>query len=57
MIEDFSKMLHTYDIVNNSGDYVCMQCGNEAKKGIVTLKAGEMLPECKECGETMWIKL
>lgn len=57
MLEDFSKILQTYDIVNSNGDYICLQCGNETQKGIVTLKTGEMLPECEECGETMWAKL
>ena len=53
---NFSESFQTYDTVEK-GTYVCMQCGNEKKNGIVTVKQGEMLPECKECGFTNWIKV
>ena len=53
---DCSETFQTYDIVD-SGTYVCMQCGGENKKGIITVKQNEMLPECKECGYTTWIRI
>lgn len=56
MCVDFSETFQSYDTVSG-GTYICMQCGNETKKGIVTVKQGEMLPECEECGYTTWIKL
>lgn len=51
-----SETFQTYDVVEK-GTYVCMQCGNENKKGLITVKQNEMLPECKECGFTTWIKI
>lgn len=53
---DTSETFYTYDIVNK-GTYVCMQCGGEDKKGLITVKQGEMLPECEVCGYTTWIKI
>lgn len=51
-----SETFQTYDYVS-SGTYVCLQCGGQSQKGIITVKQGEMLPECKECGYTYWIKV
>lgn len=48
-----SDTFQTYDTVDK-GTYVCMQCGGENQKGIVTVEQGEMLPEC---GYTTWFKL
>lgn len=56
MDSGYSETFATYESVDK-GTYVCMQCGGENKKGIVTVKQGEMLPECKECGYTTWIKI
>lgn len=53
---NFSETFQTYDIADK-GKYVCMQCGNEDKNGIVSMKQDEMLPECKKCGYTSWIKI
>lgn len=53
---DFSETFQTYDTVDK-GTYVCAQCGGENKNGIISVKQGEMLPECKECGYTTWFKL
>ena len=51
-----SETFQTYDTVDE-GTYVCLQCGGQDKKGIITVKQGEMLPECKECGYTYWAKM
>jgi DNA-directed RNA polymerase subunit RPC12/RpoP len=52
-----SETFVTYETVNK-GTYVCMQCGGENQSGIITIKhRGEMLPECKECGYTTWLKV
>lgn len=51
-----SETFNTYDIVDQ-GTYVCMQCGGENANGLITVKQDEMLPECKECGYTTWIKI
>lgn len=56
MDANYSDTFQTYDTVG-SGTYVCIQCGGENEKGVVTLKNNEMLPECKCCGYTTWIKL
>lgn len=53
---DISETFNTYDIVDK-GTYACMQCGGENNHGMVTIKQGEMLPECKKCGYTTWIKI
>lgn len=52
----YSETFQTYETVSK-GTYVCMQCGGEHKKGIVTVMQGEMLPKCEECGYTTWIKI
>ena len=56
MDSGYSETFATYETVDK-GIYVCMQCGGKNKKGIVTVKQGEMLPECKECGYTTWSKV
>lgn len=56
MDKNNSETFQTYDYVS-SGTYVCLQCGGQSQKGIITVKQGEMLPECKECGYTYWIKV
>ena len=56
MDNGYSETFATYEFADK-GTYVWMQCGGENKKGIVTVKQGEMLPECKECGYTTWIKI
>lgn len=56
MDSGYSETFATYETVDK-GIYVCMQYGGKNKKGIVTVKQGEMLPECKECGYTTWIKV
>ena len=56
MDSGYSETFATYETVDK-GIYVCMQCGGKNKKGIVTVKQGEMLPESKECGYTTWIKV
>lgn len=56
MDSGYSETFATYETVDK-GIYVCMQCGGKNKKGIVTVKQGEMLPECKECGYTTCIKV
>lgn len=53
---NYSETFHTYDTVA-AGTYVCMQCGGEKEKSVVTLKKGEMLPECRYCGYTIWMKV
>lgn len=47
----------THTILPKKGIYVCMQCGNDTEKGIITVKQGEQMPECKECGYTTWLKI
>lgn len=56
MSDDTSQALNTYDIAEK-GIYVSMQCGNDTQKGIITVKQGEQMPECKECGYTTWLKI
>lgn len=56
MSDDTSQAFNTYDIAEK-GTYVCMQCGNDTEKGIITVKQGEQMPECKECGYTTWLKI
>ena len=57
MDSGYSETFATYETVDK-GTYVCMQCGGKNKRGIITIKhSSEMLPECKECGYTTWIKV
>lgn len=52
----FSDSLQTYDIAKK-GKYFCMQCGGQDASAIISVKDGEMLPECKKCGFTTWVKI